>query len=297
VEIRSALRDRRELPQGVYRVILVVAALLWGSSYVTLKDVYEVLSPSWLLGIRFVLAGALTSLVLHRRLARNLDRGHVIAAVLMGLTGGIGYLVQNIGLVDTTPGHNAFLTATYCVMVPFLHWAAAKVQPTIRNIAAAVLAVAGVGMLSLGGEDPFSLRWGDWLTLTGAFWFAIQIEVMVAVTRGRDVLAITCIEFFVMGLVNLAYGIVAEPAPSLETLSQPHLWVQIMYLVVFSGCLCTMMQNVGQAHVPPSQASLLLSLESVSGVLFSVFFYGEVLTPALVGGFALVFAGVLLSEL
>ena len=152
-------------------------------------------------------------------------------------------------------------------------------------------------MLSLGGEDPFSLRWGDWLTLAGAFWFAIQIEVMVAVTRGRDVLAITCIEFFVMGLVTLAYGIVAEPAPSLTTLSQPHLWVQIVYLVVFSGCLCTMMQNVGQAHVPPSQASLLLSLESVFGVLFSVFFYGEVLTPALVGGFALVFAGVLLSEL
>ena len=286
------------LPAWAYKALLVLAALLWGGSFVILKTVFDVMEPSWLLGMRFTLSGLVMALVFHRRLAQSLDRGHVVAAILLGVSGGLGYLVQNLGLVDTTPGHNAFLTAVYCVMVPFLHWAVAHVRPTVFNVLAAVLAVAGIGMLSLGGEGLFVLSWGDWMTLFGAFWFAVQIEVMVAVAQGRDILAMTTVEFFVMGLVCLAYGLVAgDPMPVASVFADTGLWLQIGYLVLLSSCVCTVLQNVGQAHVPPAQASLLLSLESVFGVLFSVLFYGEQLTPALVMGFSTVFAAVLLSEL
>ena len=177
-----------------------MAAALWGGSFVILKDALDVLPPSWLLGIRFVLSGMLMTVVLWRRLSSRLDRSHVYAGIALGVSGGLGYLIQNLGLVDTTPGHNAFLTATYCVMVPFLHWVVARVRPTAANVIAAGLALAGVGMLSLGGAEPFALRWGDWMTIVGAFWFAVQIEVMVAVAKGRDVLTMTVVEFYVMGL-------------------------------------------------------------------------------------------------
>ena len=288
---------RLALRRPPYKLMLLLAAALWGGSFVILKGALDVVPPSWLLGCRFVLAGLVMLVVFFRRVRRHLDRGHVVAGVLLGVTGGVGYLVQNLGLVDTTPGHNAFLTATYCVMVPFMHWAVTRTRPTAANVLAAVMALAGVGVLSLGGEGLFVLRWGDWMTLAGAFWFAVQIEVMVGVAPGRDVLTFTVVEFFVMGLVCLAYGVVAEPWPGLAAFGGADFWLQMGYLVVLSSCVCTMFQNLGQAHVPPAQASLLLSLESVFGVLFSVVFYGEPVTLPLLGGFALVFGAVLMSEL
>ncbi|MBO7674501.1 MAG: DMT family transporter [Atopobiaceae bacterium] len=280
-----------------YKLMLVTAALLWGGSFVVLKDTLDVLTPAWLMGIRFVLSGCVMTLAFGRRLRQHLDRGHAWAAAALGVSGGLGYLVQNLGLVDTTPGHNAFLTATYCVMVPFLHWLVARVRPTLANVMAAVVAVAGVGVLSLGGSDPFALRWGDWMTVFGAVWFAVQIEVMVSVAPGRDVITLTAIEFFVMGLTCLAYAVLFEPVPAVATFARPELWMALSYLVLLSSCVCTVFQNVGQAHVPPAQASLLLSLESVFGVAFSVLIYGEELTLQLALGFALVFGAVLLSEL
>ena len=231
------------------------------------------------------------------RMRKALDRSHVVAAVALGVTGGLGYLVQNLGLVDTTPGHNAFLTATYCVMVPFMHWVVARVKPTLANVVAAVVAVAGIGALTLGGSNPFALRWGDWMTLGGAFWFAVQIEVMVSVANKKDIIALTAIEFYVMGLLCLAYGCLFEAPPEPQVFASGDFWRAMGYLVLLSSCMCTVFQNVGQAHVPPAQASLLLSLESVFGVLFSVVLYGEPLTLQLGLGFALVFGAVLLSEL
>ena len=136
---------------------------------------------------------------------------------------------------------------------------------------------------------------GDWSG--AAFWFAVQIEVMVAVADGRDIIAMTTMEFFVMGLVNLLYGVFFEPAPALEVFRGGDFWMAMGYLTILSACVCTVFQNVGQAHVPPAQASLLLSLESVFGVLFSVLFFGEELTLQLALGFTLVFCAILLSEL
>ena len=217
--------------------MLVFAALLWGGSFVVLKDTLDTISPAWLMGIRFMLAGALMTVAFLPRLRRCLDRGHVMGALALGVTGGLGYLIQNLGLVDTTPGHNAFLTATYCVMVPFLHWAVARVRPTLANVVAAVLAVAGIGALSLGGDEPFSLRWGDWMTLGGAFWFAVQIEVMVAVAKGRDIVAMTTVEFFVMGLLCLGYAVACEPVPDPSVLCGVDFWLAMAYLVVLSSCV------------------------------------------------------------
>ena len=276
--------------------MLLGAAAIWGGSFVVLKGALDVVPAPWLLGIRFVLAGIVLGLVFARRIAAQLNKGHVLSGLALGVTGGIAYLVQNTGLAETTPGHNAFLTATYCVMVPFLHWAAAQSRPQPMHLVAACMALTGVGILSLEGGS-LSLNRGDVLTLISAFWFAVQIEVMVAVAPGHDVLTCTVIEFFAMGLICLFYGIVAVPPPPPSAFVGEQFWFQMCYLVLLASCVCIVAQNVGQANVPPAQASLLMSLESVFGVAFSVLIYGDPLTPQLIFGFVLVFAAVLISEL
>jgi drug/metabolite transporter (DMT)-like permease len=162
---------------------------------------------------------------------------------------------------------------------------------------AAVLALAGIGALSLGASEPFALSRGDWLTLVAAFWFAVQIEIMATVGKGRDVLTMTVVEFYFMGVSSLACALFLESPPAISCFASVDFWVQMAYLTLLASCVCTLIQNVGQANVPPAQASLLLSLESVFGVLFSILIYGEELTVQLVLGFTLVFLAVVLSEL
>ena len=102
------------------------------------------------------------------------------------------------------------------------------------------------------------------------------------------------VDVFAMGLVSLVKALLTEPVPAVQVTGD--LVFQMLYVTLLSSCVCSILQNVGQSHVPPTQASILLSLESVFGVLFSVLFYGDPLTWRLMCGFALIFLAVILSE-
>jgi drug/metabolite transporter (DMT)-like permease len=97
-------------------------------------------------------------------------------------------------------------------------------------------------------------------------------------------------------VASLVAGTATEPAPDPAVLLAPSMLAQVAYLTFFVAFLACLMQNVGQTHVPPAQASLILCLESVFGVLFSVVFYGETLTPRVLLGFAVIFIAIVSSE-
>ena len=97
-------------------------------------------------------------------------------------------------------------------------------------------------------------------------------------------LALTVYQFLFGGIAGLVVGALTEPAPNLAALT-PEFAFNLFYLVVFASGLCYLFQNVGLVHVSPAQGSLLLSLESVFGVLASVLFYGEVVTGRMAVGF------------
>ncbi len=289
------------IPPFVYKVLLVVATAIWGYSFVVMKDVVAVLPPAWLLGLRFTAAGLILVAILHRRIARAFRLGPGVLRVLgMGVLLGVfdfsAFLTQTIGLQHTTPGINAFLTATYCVIVPFLWWAIAHRRPTVFNIGAAVLAVAGIWLVSGGGVgEAFSLGLGEGMTLLGAFMFAVHIVFVSKFSRYVDPLVLTAIQFVTEGLCGLAVGAAFEGPLPVESLT-PSILGQMAFLVAFASIVAFGIQNVALAHVPPAQASLFLSLESVFGVVFSIALYGELVTPQLALGFALIFAAIVVSE-
>ncbi len=289
------------IPPLVYKILLVVATAIWGYSFVVMKDVVAVLPPAWLLGLRFTAAGLILTAILHRRIARAFRLGPGVSRVLgMGVLLGVfdfsAFLTQTIGLQHTTPGINAFLTATYCVIVPFLWWAIAHRRPTVFNIGAAVLAVAGIWLVSGGGVgEAFSLGLGEGMTLLGAFMFAVHIVFVSKFSRYVDPLVLTAIQFVTEGLCGLAVGAAFEGPLPVESLT-PSILGQMAFLVAFASIVAFGIQNVALAHVPPAQASLFLSLESVFGVVFSIALYGELVTPQLALGFALIFAAIVVSE-
>ena len=170
------------------RLALLLAAMIWGSAFFVMKNAVDSI-PTWmLLGIRFTMGAGVLALIFWKRLklirASTWARGAALGVLLCA-----AYGVQTFGLMDTTPGKNAFLTTVYCILVPFLNWALLGRRPTVYNGLAAVLclcapaalaaddaAVSG-GAVTMGGanttlipaEEENCLSWlfgsGDTITL------------------------------------------------------------------------------------------------------------------------------------
>lgn len=290
-------RHRRTLPSWVYKAMLVLAAAIWGLGTVAVKDTVDALPPLWLVGIRFLLSGVILCIVCLPRLKRSIDRDAVAAGAFLGLFLAASYLCNTSGLTGTTAAKSSFLTSTYCAFVPFFAWALSRIRPTRYNIAAAVLCLAGVGFVSFSeGFESFSFGAGEAITLVSAGFLGLHIAFTARLSDGRDALALTAIQFLVAGVVGCTAGFACEGALPREALTRPDMLANVAYLVVFASCIALSLQNVGVAHVPPAPAALFLATESVFGVLFSVTLLGETVTALMAVGFALIGAGIVVSE-
>lgn len=275
-----------------WKTMLVAMALMWGFSFCMMKDVLDALPPYLLLACRFLIAALIMLALFFRRIRAHLNRTYIVAGLLMGTSLCAAYVLQSVGLVDTTAGKSAFLTGTYCVLVPFIGHAVMGEELTRYNLGAAFLCLAGIAFVAL---DSFTVGKGDLLTLAGAIFFAIEIVIAAKFSRNLDVNVITFWMFLVVALLCVAGWLLTEQTPPLATFTPP-LVGTVLFLAVMCTCVGMLVQNLGLAHVPSSTGSLLLSLESPSGVFFSVLLGGEVLTGRLLFGFALIFLSVVLSE-
>lgn len=288
---------RRGVPTWAWKLSLAACAAIWGGSFVVMKDTLDVIPPAWLMTIRFLASTLIVGGLFWRSLRDNLDLSHVVMGALLGVASGSAFVVQNVGLDDTTPGRNAFLTATYCVMVPFINWLVTRRRPAANNLVAALLAIVGVGLVALGDDLSLIMSRGDWLTLAAAALFAVHIVLVARFSSAHDVMTLTVVQLAVSAVVALVTALATENPPDPAIFSSADVWLSLGYLVLLSSCVCMVVQNLGQAHVPPAQASLLLSLESVFAVACSVLFYHEVVTPRIAVGFGTIFVAVLVSEL
>ena len=287
------MRAHREIPPAGYRLMLVLAPVIWGLSFVVMKDSVQVIPPAQLIGVRFLCAGVLLGVVFFKRVRATFCRDMLARGAILGTLLFLAFWFQTIGVANTTPGKNAFLTATYVVLVPFGWWIIARRRPGIHNLVAAVLCLAGIGFVSL--DSDLTASYGDLMTLVGAVWFAVHMIYVAKFSEGRDMVVLTVYQFFAMGIWGTLIGLVTEPLPALSSITGGFIG-EMVYLIVFASCAALLFQNVAQAHVPPAQASLLLSLEAVFGVLFSVLIYGEQISIRLIVGFILVFVAIVVSE-
>lgn len=276
---------------------LILTAAIWGGAFVVVKDALDDVPPAWMLALRFSAAAAILCVVFRRTLGGHLDAAHLRRGVVLGLLSGLAFVAQFVGLADadTTPGKSAFITATYCVLVPFLNWIVARRRPRGLHLAAAVLAIAGIGFISFGGGFSMMLTAGDSATFACAVLFALHIVCVARYAQGCDIMTLTIVQIAFSAVIALAWAAAFEPLPALGA-AGPDFWISFAYLVILSSCVAMVVQNAAQSIVEPATAALLLSLESVFAVVFSVIFYHEELTLRLIVGFALIFLAILVSE-
>lgn len=279
---------------GQYRHLsqaaLFATAFIWGTSFVVLKNTLDTVPTLYTLTIRFGGAALIMFLAGVKDL-KKLDKTYWKGGALMGLALITAYITQTYGLVYTTPGKNAFLTATYCVIVPFLYWLVYKKRPEKCHIAAALFCITGMGFVSL--QERFSIGLGEGLTMICGLFYAVHILVVDKYIEGRNVVLLTMVQFIVAAAVSGTGAVFLEEFPK-EVPGDVVL--ALLYLSFVCTAACFFFQIFGQKYTHPSTAAILLTLESVFGALLSVIFYHETLTPRLILGFTLIFFSVVLAE-
>ena len=272
--------------------MLFAAALIWGTSFFIMKNALDSLPVYALLAIRFTAGAVLLSIVCAKKWKNftvdYLWRGAIVGGFLF-----TAYTVQTFGLSLTTPSKNAFLTAVYCVLVPFFTWMVVHRRPDRYNIAAAILCVAGVGLVSL--NEALTINIGDLLTLLCAVFYAAHIVAVEKLSPGKDIYLITIFQFAFAALYSWVFSRTTEVFPA-QALRDPAVFLPLAYLCVMATTVALLFQNVGQIWSDPASASVILSLESVFGVMFSVVCYGDEVSLKMLCGFAIIFVAVICSE-
>ncbi|MCD7892441.1 MAG: DMT family transporter [Erysipelotrichaceae bacterium] len=270
---------------------LLTAALIWGSSFIVMKNAVDFITPAILLLIRFIIASFILSMLFFKQII-SFSKDKIIGCLLTGFCLYIAYYVQTWGLAYTTPGKNAFLTAVYCAIVPFLSWLIDQQRPSLYHFIAAFICVLGIGFVSL---DNFSIQIGDLLTLIAGFLYAIHIMMTQHFSKDVDGKAFTTFQFYGATLLAFVFSLFFEDLSIIKTI-QPTIFLQIFYLAFFATAITMLCQTLGQKYTNECYASLILSLESVFGVIFSIIFYHEVLTLKMFIGFTFIFIAIVISQ-
>lgn len=286
--------------------LLLLAAFIWGVAFVAQSVGMDYVEPFTFNGSRFLIGGlVLTPLMLIRKkkyeqeenfLKMTLEEQKKNRRILWkgGISCGsvlcIAASLQQAGMLYTSVGKAGFITALYIVLVPI--WGIfmkKKVSPSVWS--GVVLAIAGFYFLCI--TESFSMNYGDILLFLGALCFSFHILIIDHYAPKADGVALSCIQFWVSGILCTGIAIITEP-PDINALFQAA--VPILYAGILSCGVAYTLQIVGQKHLKPTIASLILSMESVISVLAGWAILGEALTKRQLLGCALVFAAVVLAQ-
>lgn len=277
--------------------ILLLSAAIWGFAFVAQRAGMEYVGPFTFNGIRFALGGLilLPMLFLFRGRAApsttSTPRHHSwIAIGLAGIVLFISANLQQVGLVYTTAGKAGFITGLYVVIVPVLGLLGRhRVSATVW----AGCGLAAVGMYLLSVVGVFSIARGDALVFGSAIGWAFHVHIVSWLAQRQNPLKIAVFQFAICSVLSLLV------ATWTETI-QMNAILQAGWLIAYAGILSVgvayTLQVVGQRHVPPARAGVILSLEAVFAVIGGGVLLGETLSIRGWIGCALMLGGMILAQ-
>jgi drug/metabolite transporter (DMT)-like permease len=274
--------------------LLATAALLamtacWGSTFYLIKDLLDRVPVLDFLAVRFAIASVALYLLAPRALGR-LSPAARKNAVVLGLLYGVAQILQTAGLAHTPASVSGFITGMYVVCTPLLAAVILRTRITAMTWGAVALATAGLAVLTLNG---LSVGYGEAITLVAAILYALHIVGLGAWAGARNAMGMTIVQLVVITLVCF----VATVPDGIVLPDNPRDWLSIIYMAVFAGALALAGQTWAQAHLPPTRAAIIMSMEPVFAAFFAVLLGGESMTLRMTVGGLMVLTAMLVVEL
>jgi drug/metabolite transporter (DMT)-like permease len=263
---------------------VLLAGVLFGSTFVVMKDAVRDVEPIPFIAVRFLIGAAVLApfAARDRWSPATLRAGFWCGAALL-----IGYLFQTVGLQYTTSSVSAFITYMLVVIVPVIAALTVRRLPTRATIAGVALATAGLVLLT-GGDTGFGK--GELLTFGCAVSFAIHIVLLSEFSPRAGTALLTTIQLALVGVVALVIGAFTGgydfPASA---------WLAAIYTGVAVSAVAFALQVWGQRVIGPTRTSLLLMIEPVAAAFFG-YAVGDRLGIAGVAGAVLILGGIAVAE-
>ena len=268
--------------------------LIWGATFVLVKQALQDVSTLLFLALRFSLA-SLALGVVFRPLSSKFSNPRTLlgGGVLAGLVLFSGYLFQTIGLKYTTPSKSAFITGLSIVMVPLLSGAVRRKLPQISEGLGVAVATLGMGLMTLEGET-LTVGRGDLLTLACAFSFAVHIVVVGHYAPRVSFAALTLVQIVTAAALALGSFWWAEP---MVIRWRPGVAVALVVTGLLATALAFSVQAWAQQHTTATRTALVFALEPVFAWATSFLLTGELLSLRATLGAVLILCGILCAEL
>lgn len=277
--------------------VLVVIAVVWGCGFtlstIALNGGFPV---SLILCLRFVIGTAVMILLFGKQLG-SMTKEEFKYGCITGVILFFAFFLETTGLKYTTPSKNAFLACSNVILVPFVYWIFSKRRPTITTNIAVMVCFVGIAILSYSKDMGFYLNFGDVISICSAFGYAIHICYLSSVLQ-------KCKNFFIINILQLGvvgfFGTIYFFLRDFKNFDPATLKVGLLPCVImgiFSTALCYCLQCWAQKHASPTEVSIILSLELVSGSAISILAGFDKMTPNLVVGGMIIFTAILMTQL
>lgn len=274
--------------------LLAAGALLamtacWGSTFFLIKDLLDRVPTLDFLAVRFTIAAVAMVVVAPGALRRLSPTARRQAVVLGGLYG-IAQILQTAGLAHTPASVSGFITGMYVVATPFFAALLLRTRITRLTWGAVVLAMAGLGVLTL---DGFSVGYGEAITLVAAMLYALHIVGLGAWSNPSEALGMSIVQIIVIAVIcviaSAPDGIVLPPTAGD--------WLAVVYMALVAGALALVAQTWAQSHLPATRSAIIMSMEPVFAAGFAVALGGESATSRMLLGGAMVLTAMIVVEI
>ena len=286
-------------------LLLWLAAMLWGFAFAAQDAASGV--PAFALGMsRSILGCAFLIAVIavfdkinggkRKLVSKNgidFTKSELIGGVICGTVLTAASAFQQFGInYGTNGGKAAFITAIYVVIVP-IYALAIKKKAGVNIWISVVISVIGFYLLCI--NEDFTVVPSDMLVLASSLIFPLHILFVDYFSPRVDGIRLSCIQFLTASVLNALLALIFEGGLSLSAVADGIL--PILYLGIVSSGIAYTLQIVGQKGVNPAAASIILSLESVFGIIGTALFLGKTLSLREYLGCLIVLIAVILSQL
>ena len=284
---------RRTKPLGI--VLLLITAIIWGSSFVAQSIGMESVDAFTFTGIRTTL-GMLFLLPFTLIINKGFDlrKSTLRKGLILGIVFSIAQNFQQFAFYYSTSGKIAFITAFYMFFVPLFSVIFLKKKIAVLTWVSILFGLLGLFLLCLDPSDLTNINMGDILALICAIFYAVQIMLIDKFTE-EDIsgVQLSFMQFFVAAVISIIAMFIFEQ-PNLADIKTAA--PSLLYSGIMSCGIAYTLQIVGQKHASPVVASLLMCLESVFAVIAAAIVLHEGMSPGEAAGCVIMFAAIILSQ-
>lgn len=275
------------------RALLLTTAIIWGLAFVAQRDGMQYVQPFTFNGVRFAL-GFLVLIpfgIFNRNEPIKTNRRMlVLGGLATSIVLFIAASLQQIGVAYTTAGKAGFITGLYVILVPIV---GIVLKHRIGWLTWLSALVGVVGLYLLTVTESFTIEYGDFIVLLGAFFWTAHVHMIAHFASRIGAIRLSLIQIAICSLLSLGTAFAFETVRIDNLLAGA---IPILYAGVMSVGIAYTFQVIGQQGTPPTQAALILCLETVFAVLGGWWLLGETLPLRGLMGCGLMFVGMVVSQ-